>query len=343
MKIHVVQKGDTLWELAKKYGVDFNELKQLNPQLSSPDMIMPGMKIKIPGSTKAVQKEGMKETHQPSAHPYKEMQQPKPIPVIKEEQKEKPKHIQPHMPMQPHMPPQPQPIQPHMNVVPQQSVAPQQSVEQIQPIIQMPIMEQELKNYTSVNIPEMQHHHHEKPKKHHKKPQHQPMPQPMPMPMPIPQPVAMVPMCCHVVNPCGPPPMPYDFFPVMGAFDAGQMQPMQPMHHHHGHGKMMESSSMEMPIKPTLSAGEKDCGCKEKTPFPQFSHEHPMHQPFYSMQSPDDWQPYPEWREQQPVPTYPPQWSMTPEYQPFPTPPGYPDFSADDRTVEDDEDESSGE
>ena len=50
MKIHIVQKGDTLWNLAKKYGVSFDELKKMNSQLSNPDMIMPGMKIKIPGT-----------------------------------------------------------------------------------------------------------------------------------------------------------------------------------------------------------------------------------------------------------------------------------------------------
>ncbi|QGS68953.1 SafA/ExsA family spore coat assembly protein [Oceanobacillus sp. 143] len=56
MKIHIVQKGDTLWELSKKYDVNFEELKQINSHLASPDMIMPGMKIKIPGTTKAVKK-----------------------------------------------------------------------------------------------------------------------------------------------------------------------------------------------------------------------------------------------------------------------------------------------
>ncbi|WP_025027392.1 SafA/ExsA family spore coat assembly protein [Caldalkalibacillus mannanilyticus] len=50
MKIHIVQKGDTLWNLAEKYGVDFESLKQANAHLSDPDMIMPGMKIKIPTS-----------------------------------------------------------------------------------------------------------------------------------------------------------------------------------------------------------------------------------------------------------------------------------------------------
>jgi len=48
MKIHIVQKGDTLWKIAKKYGVDFEELKNMNSQLSNPDLIMPGMKIKVP-------------------------------------------------------------------------------------------------------------------------------------------------------------------------------------------------------------------------------------------------------------------------------------------------------
>ena len=52
VKIHIVQKGDTLWKLAKKYGVDFEALKKLNSQLSNPDMIMPGMKLKIPSTGK---------------------------------------------------------------------------------------------------------------------------------------------------------------------------------------------------------------------------------------------------------------------------------------------------
>lgn len=54
MRIHIVQRGDTLFEIAKHYGVDFEELVKLNSQLSSPDMIMPGMKIKIPGESKQV-------------------------------------------------------------------------------------------------------------------------------------------------------------------------------------------------------------------------------------------------------------------------------------------------
>ena len=59
MKIHIVQKGDTLWNLAKKYGVSFDEqLKKVNSQLSNPDMLMPGMKIKIPEHNSASVKKG---------------------------------------------------------------------------------------------------------------------------------------------------------------------------------------------------------------------------------------------------------------------------------------------
>ncbi|MEH7377316.1 SafA/ExsA family spore coat assembly protein, partial [Neobacillus drentensis] len=57
MKIHIVQKGDTLWKIAKKYGVNFEELKKMNSQLSNPDMIMPGMKLKVPTSGGTIKKE----------------------------------------------------------------------------------------------------------------------------------------------------------------------------------------------------------------------------------------------------------------------------------------------
>ena len=57
MKIHIVQKGDTLWKIAKKYGVNFEELKKMNSQLSNPDMIMPGMKIKVPTAGGTIKKE----------------------------------------------------------------------------------------------------------------------------------------------------------------------------------------------------------------------------------------------------------------------------------------------
>src|SRR5690625_811821 len=96
LKIHIVRKGDTLWEIAKQYGVDFEELKKSNPQLSSPDMIMPGMKIKIPSGTKSVKKETAmpKETKVPV--PKKETA--KKAPIIKEDDHEKPKEVKMEIP-----------------------------------------------------------------------------------------------------------------------------------------------------------------------------------------------------------------------------------------------------
>lgn len=57
MKIHIVQKGDSLLKIAEKYGVDIEEVKKLNTQLSNPDLIMPGMKIKVPSEGVPVRKE----------------------------------------------------------------------------------------------------------------------------------------------------------------------------------------------------------------------------------------------------------------------------------------------
>jgi len=57
LRIHIVQKGDILSDLAKKYNVSLEDIVNLNPQLSSPDMIMPGMKIKIPSESKQVRKD----------------------------------------------------------------------------------------------------------------------------------------------------------------------------------------------------------------------------------------------------------------------------------------------
>ncbi|BBW95440.1 SafA/ExsA family spore coat assembly protein [Geobacillus subterraneus] len=76
MKIHIVQKGDTLWKIAQKYGVDFEQLKKINGHLSDPNLIMPGMKIKVPTAGVPVKK-GAKTTASPKKievkeHPYTE-------------------------------------------------------------------------------------------------------------------------------------------------------------------------------------------------------------------------------------------------------------------------------
>jgi morphogenetic protein associated with SpoVID len=119
VKIHIVQKGDTLWKIAKKYGVNFEELKTMNAQLSNPDMIMPGMKIKVPTSGGSIKKEvagankeapinyGMKKEMPKAEHPFKE-EKPKTIPVA-EKPVEKPKP-------KPYTPKMPQPVIPEIDI-----------------------------------------------------------------------------------------------------------------------------------------------------------------------------------------------------------------------------------
>lgn len=69
MKIHIVQKGDTLWEISKQYGVQLDDIIQANPHIASPDYIMPGMKIMVPSSSKkVVHKSKKQEQVAPIAH-----------------------------------------------------------------------------------------------------------------------------------------------------------------------------------------------------------------------------------------------------------------------------------
>ncbi|HAM81416.1 SafA/ExsA family spore coat assembly protein [Ornithinibacillus bavariensis] len=225
MKIHVVQKGDTLWELSKKYGVDFGELKQVNSHLSAPDMLMPGMKIRIPTTAKAVKKEGMvKEVKKEHVeHPYMNIS-PKPLPVIKEDHVKKEVQVQPVMPL------------PQMPQVPQMTLP---------PIIQQPTLETtELNTYMTFNFEESSSEeshspkhvkHKEKPKKH--KPKHQPMQQPVFHHMAYP--MHMIP--CFPVNPC------------CGGMHFSHH--LFPMYHPH-----LAHLGMGYPA-PMMYGAEADCGC----------------------------------------------------------------------------------
>ncbi|CAN2247844.1 morphogenetic protein associated with SpoVID (inner coat morphogenesis) [Bacillus subtilis] len=107
MKIHIVQKGDSLWKIAEKYGVDVDEVKKLNTQLSSPDSIMPGMKIKVPSEGVLVRKEAksgpaagsVKQEH--PEHPYAK-EKPKSV-VDVEDTKPKEKKSVPYVPPMPNL------------------------------------------------------------------------------------------------------------------------------------------------------------------------------------------------------------------------------------------------
>ncbi|ASN05113.1 SafA/ExsA family spore coat assembly protein [Virgibacillus necropolis] len=213
MKIHIVKKGDTLWEIANQYDVDFEQLKELNTQLSSPDMIMPGMKIKVPSNSKPVKKENMyvKEKEMVKT-PYKDIS-PKPLPVIKEDEKEKPKMMhKPPMMENPKMtynqPMMENPKMPH-----------NQPMMQKPPVYHMPIMDQDMHQYTTINFSQMP-----TPKEEVKQVKHHENMHPMPHHMP--HHMQMVPMCC------------YPMYPMhQGNVSPMHMPPQKPMpHKQHGCG-----------------------------------------------------------------------------------------------------------
>ena len=45
--IYTVKKGDTLWGIARSYGVPLADLIALNPQIKNPNLIYPGNQVKI--------------------------------------------------------------------------------------------------------------------------------------------------------------------------------------------------------------------------------------------------------------------------------------------------------
>lgn len=69
MKIHIVQRGDTLWSIAEKHGVMFEEVQKLNAHLANPDMIVPGMKIKLPDTAAIMEKSHPYANNKPFAYP----------------------------------------------------------------------------------------------------------------------------------------------------------------------------------------------------------------------------------------------------------------------------------
>lgn len=50
MKTYVVVKGDTMWDIARRHGVQLNELLALNPQINNASLIFPGQVINVPAN-----------------------------------------------------------------------------------------------------------------------------------------------------------------------------------------------------------------------------------------------------------------------------------------------------
>jgi len=42
-----VEGGDTLWEIARRYGVKLERLVELNPGIRNPSLIYPGQKVRV--------------------------------------------------------------------------------------------------------------------------------------------------------------------------------------------------------------------------------------------------------------------------------------------------------
>ncbi len=148
MRIHIVQKGDTLWKIAQKYGVDFEQLKSMNSHLSNPDMIMPGMKIKVPTKSGSVKKE-MPMAEQPFAQketPVMPVEQQPVKEQPKETKKEVPKPVKKEVPKPIYMPKPPQPIIPEidinnyylLNMQKMNIEQPQPAPQPVQPILEVP-------------------------------------------------------------------------------------------------------------------------------------------------------------------------------------------------------------
>lgn len=44
---HTVVRGDTLWELSRRYGVKLERVIELNPSIRNPNLIYPGQKVRL--------------------------------------------------------------------------------------------------------------------------------------------------------------------------------------------------------------------------------------------------------------------------------------------------------
>lgn len=150
VRIHIVQKGETLWNIAQKYGVNFDELKKMNAHLSNPEMIMPGMKIKVPTTGGSVAKKEMPK----ATHPFAQKKEaPK---SVTQPVKEKPKEMPKEQPTQIY-----QPVMPELQPLPEIDInnyymlnMKHQHVHQAPPV--MPESEEE-PIYEEVPQPVMQH------------------------------------------------------------------------------------------------------------------------------------------------------------------------------------------
>ncbi|WP_052245869.1 SafA/ExsA family spore coat assembly protein [Sporosarcina sp. ZBG7A] len=239
VNVHIVVKGDTLWKIARQYGISFEELKKVNAHLANPDYIVPGMKIFLPEGkgTKHPEKHGGKEKHpQQYEKPMKPAPPAQPVPPIPKPtppaQKPMPKPpAQKPLPTPPPAPPPKPAPKPEVKPQPKPEVKPQP----------MP-----------------------KPPPPPPKPEVKPMPKPEPPsceappvpPMPPMQPQPMVhPMFIGI--PCG-------WMPIYDADCHPCAHPMQ----HHMHQPMAPPMMPQVPVQPPLWNMQPETSeCKDESPI----------------------------------------------------------------------------
>lgn len=172
VRTHIVQKGDTLWKIAKQYGIDFEELKRLNSHLANPDYIVPGMEIILPND------------HLTQKHSYGHKEMPDKAKTIETPPKDKKVEIPPKAkPIE--TPPKKQPVEKEMKLP---EIPPTPPVPQIVPMTIQQMHPHEKTEFHFDFAP------HLNIQRHMQHPQIMPIPQPV-MPQPIfikiPQPEGM--------------------------------------------------------------------------------------------------------------------------------------------------------
>lgn len=230
VRIHIVQKGETLWRIAKQYGIGLDELKSLNSHLANPDYIVPGMEIILPDSATPT-KSNMTKEQLTAPMPTKEMQTaPKEMQTAPKEMQTAPKEMQtapkemvtqemPQMEMPPspkekmtqEMPapvqPMPQPVMPQFDMTPQFHLdfAPQMHFQQPQP--QPMPMPQPQPIFIEMPDIHMQHTHMQPVTDKEKEIEYVPVPQPQIIYVPVMPHFYPMPCGCHEQHyyepPCG--------------------------------------------------------------------------------------------------------------------------------------------
>ena len=148
VEVHIVQKGETLWKIARHFGISFDELKRVNAHLANPDYIVPGMKIFLPAKSAGAGKgtegktsKGAEVVKKTEKEPVKVA--PPPVEKVKApvQKKPAPTHEKPKAPVIPERPVVPViPEQPAVPIVPEASPKPM-PMPQIPPMHPMPPMQ----------------------------------------------------------------------------------------------------------------------------------------------------------------------------------------------------------